>query len=415
MTERKDTTSSALISTDPAFRNALRKALAGSGRPITIGCEITEPLAQMAPASVSELKRLDPELVFLDLGDDPAVGVQFAQFLADSNPRRQFVAVGPVLQPELLMEAMRAGVSEYLPKPVSADVLSAALERTARKMGLAADGGATTTGKLLATFSVKGGSGTTTVATNLAIQLHKLTRKKTLLVDLNLEMGDVALFLGMQPRFTFMELIRNLHRMDAELLASFTDSHESGVHLISGPEDPGTSEALSPDTVHKILGFLRQHYDYIVVDTSKSFGAVTMAILEQADEVLLVTNADLPSVRNIKRTMPLLVHAAGGTDEHLRLVLNRYQEDDMISLKQVEGTLGMAVYATLANDQDTATRAINSGKPFILDGKSTLSSDLGSLGARLVGMDAAKDARKGPLGSIKKLLGFNKEKGIAHE
>ena len=407
-------TTSALISTDPAFRNALRKAVASSGRPITIGCEITEPLAQMAPASVSELKRLNPELVFLDLGDDPTVGVQFAQFLSDSNPRRQFVAVGPVLQPELLMEAMRAGITEYLPKPVPADVLRAAVERTSRKMGLSVDGGARTGAKLLVAFSVKGGAGTTTVATNLAIQLHKLTRKKTLLVDLNLEIGDVALFLGMQPRFTFMELIRNLHRMDGELLASLTDSHESGVQVISGPEDPRTSEALSPDTVPQILALLRQHYDYVVVDTSKSFGAVTMAILEQADEVLLVTNADLPSVRNIKRTMPLLV-GAGGTDEHLRLVLNRYQEDDMISLKQVEGTLGMAVYATLANDQEATTRAINTGKPFILDGKSSLSSDLESLGARLVGMDAAKDARKGPLGSIKKLLRFNKEKGVVHE
>ena len=409
-------TPSALISTDPAFRSLLRQALIDSGRPITIGCEITEPLTQIDPGSVSELKRVNPELVFLDLEQDPSLGIQFAQFLAESNPRVQFISVGPVLQPELLMQAMRAGVTEYLPKPVSLEELSSALDRLARKLGISMDGAVRVPGKLFVTFSVKGGSGTTTVATNLAIRLQQLTGKKTLLVDLNLELGEIALFLGMQPRYTFIDLIRNLHRVDADLLASYLEQHDSGVYLLAGPQDPGMAEGLSPAGIHQVLGFLRQHHDYVVVDTSKSFGHVTMAALEQADEVLLVTHADLPSLRNIKRTLPVLERLTGRSSDKVRLVLNRYQPDDLIPLKDVQSTLGIEVYATLANDYEAVIRSINSGKPVALDRKSKFNSDLGALGERVAGVGAAaKNGRKGPLGSIKKLLGLKKDQGAAHE
>lgn len=408
-------TPSALISTDPVFRSTLRQALASSGRPITISSEITEPLAQMGPDQVSELKRINPELIFLDLEQDPVIGVQFAHFLAESNPRRQFVAVGPVLQPELLMQAMRAGISDYLPKPVSPEELSAALDRAARKLGIPADGAGRLPGKLFVAFSVKGGSGTTTVATNLAVRLQRLTGKKTLLVDLNLELGEAALFLGLQARFTFIDLLRNLHRMDAELLASYIEQHQSGVQLLAGPEEPGMADALTADGVHQILGLLRQHFDYVVVDTSTSFAPVTMAALEQADEVLLVTHADLPSLRNIKRTLPFLERTAGRSGDKIRLIVNRYLLEDPISLEDVTSTVGMEVDAVLANEYEAIVRSINTGKPIALERKSKFNNDLGILGARLAGTGAvAKRGRKGSLGSIRKFLGL-KDQGAAHE
>src|SRR5690606_11441020 len=125
---------------------------------------------------------------------------------------RRFLAVGPTLSPELLLEAMRAGITEYLPKPVTAEALAGALDRLERKLGGAAkDGPARQPGRVFAFFSPKGGSGSTTTATNVAIQLHRLTGKRTLLVDLDLELGEIALFLGVQPRFNFVDMIRNFH------------------------------------------------------------------------------------------------------------------------------------------------------------------------------------------------------------
>ena len=137
----------------------------------------------------------------------------------------------------MLLEAMRAGISEYLPKPPGREALYAALERVQRKLAVGS-GEARRPGELIAVFSPKGGTGCTTVATNLAVHLHRLTGKRTLLVDLDLELGEVAVFLGVQPRFSFMDMIRNFHRMDAELLASYIERDETGVHLLSSPLHP---------------------------------------------------------------------------------------------------------------------------------------------------------------------------------
>jgi pilus assembly protein CpaE len=401
-------TTSALISPDSAFRDMLRQAVARSGHSIAVGYELAGSPAEMDAAAVAELQRINPELVFLDMNPDPSIAIRFAQFLTDSNPRRQFIAVGPTLQPELLMEAMRAGISEYLPRPITPEALSAALDRTTRKLNPPViTQEERTSGKLWVTFSVKGGSGATTVATNLAIRVRKLSGKKTLLLDLNLELGEAALFLGMQPQYTFVDVIQNLHRMDADLLTSYIEQHDSGVHLLAAPLDPGAMEALTGNSIAHLLGFLREHYDYIIVDTSRTLARVTPTALEQADEVLLVATADLPSIRNIKHALPLLERIAG--KDKIRLIVNRYQVDDLIPLKEVQSTLGIAAYATLANDYEAVIRSINTGNPVALDGKSRFNSDVGALGARIAGAEFPQSGRKGPLGSLKNLF---RRKGV---
>jgi pilus assembly protein CpaE len=172
---------------------------------------------------------------------------------------------------------------------------------------------------------------------------------------------------------------------------------------------------LTADGVHQILGLLRQHFDYVVVDTSTSFARVTMAALEQADEVLLVTHADLPSLRNIKRALPFLERMAGRSGDKIRLIVNRYLLEDPISLEDVTSTVGIEVDAVLANEYEAIVRSINTGKPIALERKSKFNNDLGVLVARLAGTGTvAKRGRKGPLGSIRKFLGL-KDQRAAHE
>src|SRR5690606_20229798 len=118
-------------------------------------------------------------------------------------------------------------------------------------------------GQLFTFFSSKGGSGSTTIATNIAIVIHRLTSKRTLLVDLDLELGEVALLLGAEPRFNFVDLVENFHRMDSGLLASYIEQHASGVHLLPAPFHPQPASVASGDETRRILQFLRQHYDYI--------------------------------------------------------------------------------------------------------------------------------------------------------
>ncbi len=147
-------------------------------------------------------------------------------------------------------------------------------------------------------------------------------------MDLDLELGESALVLGIQPRFSFVDFVENFRRMDASLLESYIEHHPSGIHLLSAPVHPEKAESVTAEHVRRILAFLRQHYDYIIVDTPRSFASSTLAIFEQADLVFIVSTADLPSLRNIQRGMPLLKKVLTKGEEQVRLILNRYDPND---------------------------------------------------------------------------------------
>ena len=273
---------------------------------------------------------------------------------------------------------------------MSASGLAEALERLRPRLAASpeADVGA---GRAYAFFSAKGGSGSSTAITNLAIELHRTTGRKTLIVDLDAELGEISLLLGVQPQFNFVDLVQNFHRMDANLLASYIEQHSSGVHLLSAPFHPERAADITEDEIRQILIYLKGMYDYILVDTPKSFSPETRAAFEQASGVFLVATVDLPSLRNIQRALPLLRKVMPRGSEQLHLVINRYDPNDEISVKDVEKTLGIPVYATLANDYDAVIRSVNSSRPVVMNGsKSPYARDIRALAARIGGEPAAE-------------------------
>jgi pilus assembly protein CpaE len=377
---------SALISTDPGVRDALRRSVTLNGNGLEFAIELTTPLADLSEEQVSELRTADPQLVILDFDQDPATAVSFARFLTDGSPQRYIVGAGPQLAADVLLEAMRAGVAEYLPKPLAPDAVKAALERAARRLGWTPTN--REPGQLYTVFSPKGGAGTTSVATNLAIILQRLSGKKTLLVDFDFELGEIAVLLGARPRFSFIDLVQNFHRIDAGLLASFIEHHESGVDFLSAPFHAEPADAPGREQIRAILHYLKRQYDYVIVDTPKSFSLDTMAAFEEADRIFVVTTVDVPSLRNLQRCMPLLERVSGKEHERVRLVVNRYHPDDVISLEDVHRTVGLKVYWTLSNDYEAVSRAINSGNPVAGNAKSRYARDLQALGADLIGVNA---------------------------
>jgi pilus assembly protein CpaE len=405
----------ALISTDAGFRALLVQLLSEPGRGIALGAEISLPFIEVGDEQLRRLRDVKPELIFIDLEKDPLIGIKFAQFLGEQQPNRQFIAVGPVLAPETLLEAMRAGITEYLPKPVTREALIAALERMEKKLGVATAGAGREPGKVLTFFSAKGGSGATAVAANLAIQLHQLTGKRTLLIDLDLELGEIASLLGVQPRFNLVDLVRNFHRMDAELLASYIERHGSGVHLLSAPYHPEKVESVSGEQIRAILHFLKQHYDFVVVDTPRTFSPATLAAFEQADEVFLVANVDLPSLRNIKRTLPLLDRFTGGQAvERVRLLINRHDPSrDEITTEEIERTLGMKIFWRLTNDYENVMRSINAGEPVVVNGRnSPFARDIRAMASEMAGIGPASNGKRGPFMGLLRFFGGAKE--VAH-
>ena len=388
----------AVISGDESLRAMAQDSVGAPQRGMAISLELRVPFTALGDAELRDLRSANPELVILDLDDDPALGIRFAQFLTDQAPGRRVLATGPAPTSEQLLAALRAGVSEYLAKPVTRDALGAAIDGMARKLRRSPATSAAQPGQLFAVFGGTGGSGSTTVATNLAIYLYQLTGRRTLIVDLDLELGEIALQLGVEPRFNFIDMVRNFHRMDADLLASYIEHHSSGVDLLSAPYHPQKSEVVTGEQITRILRFLKQNYEYVVVDTSQSFSPSTLATFEQAEQIYLLTTVDVPSLRNIARCLPLLKQIAAPSDERLRLLLNRYHDDGLIRVKDVERTLGIPVFHTIGNDYDAVLRSISTGVPIILDRDSRYARDVRALGAQIAGVEDDRKPPRQPIG-----------------
>lgn len=348
-----------------------------------------------------------PELVILDLGADPVVGVQFAQALADLVPGLPILATGPELTTELLIAGMRAGITEYLPAPVWAEDLTDAIRRAGRRRAATAAPAEKAPGQLIAFLPVKGGAGVTTLAVNLAVQIHRATQESTLLVDLDLEFGDTALLLGLQPRFSFLDLVRNIHRLDPALLNSYTDRHPSGIHVLTAPTRPERSDGVTAEEAKQVVKLFREAYHFVVVDPSKSLSPLTWTVLRQATQIIAVTTPDLPTLGSIKRALPILEKLGGDVDRRTRVVLNRCHPDDTLTEDDVRELLDKKVDWTLRNDFRSVIRAANEGTPIVLNGRSPYAEDVVAMVTGLVGeRAAARRAEDAPTGPIKRILGL---------
>jgi pilus assembly protein CpaE len=401
----EDSVVAAIVSTDPDFHRDLQESLSLDGDGYKFDVNIGEPFTQIADPQLDELRGADPDVVFVDLESDPQVGLKFAEYLVESGVARAVVGAGPTDSPDLLLSAMQAGVTEFLPKPLNASQVQEAMRRVRKRTGRSGEGVAAEDdaprGTTYCVFSGKGGSGSTTFAVNLAVEVHRLTRKKTLLIDLDLELGETALLLGMEPKFSIVDLIRNFHRVDAGLLASYIERSKSGVELLSAPLQPVDFESVDGERVTQILQFLKGHYDYIVIDAPKTLNTVTLSAFEASDELFLVTTPDLPSIRNVSRCLPLLgnVPSKPGHD-WVRLVVNRFSPRQLIPLADIEKTLDMKVFSTLRNDYQSTMEAINEGRPAVLDKNSVYARDVRKLASEVTGVAVAADKGGGLLGGL---------------
>ena len=398
MPERNTTPNSlvgVIISTDPEFRSRLAEILAEHGG-LNVALRVEEPFTAITDAHLDEVRKVDPDVIFVDLESDPHVGLKFVQFLVDSTLARSVVGAGSADSPDLLLQAMEAGIQDFLPKPLDEGKVEGTVERIRRKTGKATTGeGPRELGEVLSVFSPKGGAGATIFAVNLAVAIHQVSRKRTLVVDMDLELGETALLLGKEPRFSSMDLVRNYHRMDEGLMASYIERDESGVDLLSAPAQPAEFEEVEAQVVGHVLEFLRAHYDYIVVDTPKTLNPVTLNVFQAASQLYVVTTPELQSLRNVARSMPLLERVGGpvADGDWIRLVVNRYNSSLPISPGEIERTLGVDVFWTLKNDYRPIVESINEGRPVVLGSKSEYASNVRELAGKITGVPQAAKRR----------------------
>jgi pilus assembly protein CpaE len=346
---------------------------------LKLAAEYSQPIAEIGKPLAEEIRRLDAQLVLLDLGDDAAVGLRLAKYLAeDGRGNRVFVLTGPTVAPEVLLEAMRLGAAEYLPKPIEEADLAAAFSRAARRLsGPESRGEGPQHGRITELLGAKGGVGVSTMAANLAVSMAK-SGKSTILVDLDLDMGSSAVILGLRPRYSVLDVVKNLHRLDRDLLGSLAESHDSGVVVLASPSQPGPGEKITRDQARLLLSFVRQHFDQVVVDLDRAISPVTIGALEAADDVLVVTTPDVASLNNTKRALPVIERATADT-KRVRVVVNRRSSTDVITIADVSKALGKEVLATLPNEEAALTESLNTGRPEVLRNRSKYGRELESL------------------------------------
>src|SRR5229473_3515667 len=249
-------------------------------------------------------------------------------------------------------------------------------------------------------FGAKGGAGTTTVAVNCGVELARLSKKPILILDLKPGLGEVALFLGVRPRYSLLDAIDNLHRLDKEFLKELVVKHKSGLEILAGSDNfdrPGAADAAG---IEELFRLLTRQYEYLVVDTGSQINSCTVAALYTADRMFLVANPDVPSVRNAQRLVER-VRELGACGERVRLLLNRAAEPYPIPPKQIEAALGHPIHHTFPSDYKTVSAALNSGVPLALSGDSDIANQFALFTRRVldptIEASASPAAKKGLL------------------
>lgn len=214
-----------------------------------------------------------------------------------------------------------------------------------------------------------------------------------------MQLGEVSLFLGIKPAFNIADMADNIHRMDEALLKGFIKKHASGLDVLAAPDSLEKVESVGPSQVAQILQFLKNTYEYVVVDTSNTFDDHTVSALDQSSIVFLISNTDLPSLRNAQRCLSIF-ERMGYKKEKIKLLINRYQKSLEIRSKDIEETLSFPVYWFFPNDWPTIMNSVNSGMPLSTINHSEIAGSFASFVRQVAGIQPQKlpDKKKGFLG-----------------
>jgi pilus assembly protein CpaE len=351
-----------------------------------------------------EIERLAANAVIVALGAEPEASLRFVERVARECPSTAVICAARDSSPDTILRSIRAGAREFLRLPVRPEEFATVYQRTAEFCAVQPEP-PKKRGRVLSVFSSKGGTGTTFVATNVAAALGA----PTVLLDLNLQAGDLGLFLGVEPKFSIADLIENRERVDDTLLRSYLTPHTANLSLLAAPREADSADDIEAEHIFQVLEILRERYDYVVIDPQHTFDSITLAALDQSDEILLVLTLDIPAIRSTQRALKLF-DRLGYPRHKLHVVVNRFSKQIDLDLRQVERFLGERVTGYVQSDYKTAVNSINLGQPLVeSDPQSKIATELRQIAARFGKNVAAvpAEARRGRLGSF-----FRREKAV---
>lgn len=345
----------AIVVSAPEMLRALKDHLGTNAFEIVTESADLETGAHLA----SELR---PDLLFLDLPDDGAETLEVVYRLRRELPSTGLVLVSDQASPQLILSAMRAGAHEFLTLPLQKSEFDSALERL---KGMFGQRRSTEGGRVFAVYPTKGGVGASSLATNLAVALQGMPDSKTVLVDFNLQVGDLALLLDIQAQHSFAHSIGD-GTIDRVKLRSMLTRHPSGLHLLTMADRPEESNFVQRDHISELVKLLRSLFDNVVVDLGRHIDERTIELLDHSDLVLLMTSLDVPTIRNTRSYLELFRRLEIPA-ERVQLIVNRAQENKRVSSRDLVRTVGREVLYAIPNDYAATSAAVDSGNPVVLN------------------------------------------------
>jgi len=332
---------------------------------------VAELLALAQPAATQ------PDAVILDLRESNALPPTLIT-LKRQHPTTGVIIVAARMDPTLMLEAMRAGVTEWVADPISAAELNAAVLRVTSARTTSVQG------QIFAFIGAKGGVGTTTIAVNVATAIAQATDdENTLLMDFHLSYGDAAVFMGAEPRFSVADAMENTHRLDEAFFESLVvQSKAAGAHLLASAERAVGSVDLR--RISTLLQFAATHYRYTLLDVPRSEAAV-LDSLEGVATIMIVANQELATVRNAGRIAATLRQRYG--KDRVKVVISRFDKQAEIGIEDVQRVVGSPVKYTVPSDYRVALTSLNKGRPVALDKDNKLTPAFQKIAYDLAGLE----------------------------
>jgi pilus assembly protein CpaE len=351
-----------------------------------------------------QVKQHQPTIVILNISSASEQALKLAEKISQTLPRTTLFVTSTDAKPELIIKAMRAGAREFLPMPLSKEDFHRAL-KTVRWKSQWTSGGAPGN-KIVTVFGVKGGVGTTTIATNLAINLAERAPDDVVLVDLNLQLGTVALFLNLQSAYTIIDILNHLDDLAPSILRDALAKHSSGVHLLTGPARLEDADVIRGSHIDQILTLLRSTFRYIVIDANDVLDEVTLKVLDESDSILTVFTSDLPAIYNTHQCLDIFQRMGYGREKVL-LIMNRCASLKGAPVRELEESIDYPIFWKIPNqDYATVVSSINQGIPIsTMKPKSQLSRSFHEMVLRLNGNeDAGGQGKENHMGYMVKRL-----------
>jgi pilus assembly protein CpaE len=339
-----------------------------------------------------------PDVVFLDLARDPEPFFAFANQLRRTRPSIKLIACSAAVppQPSLLLEAMRSGVQDFLGKPVQTDSLKDLLLRISQDLNTKEF---PSQDKLIVVMGAKGGVGTSTVAVNLGVQLATFARKRTVLLDFARPLGNVHLLLDLHPKFGIRDAVESLDRLDSHFLAGLLTRHKTKLEILGGVTQPEEWQSIDVNILDRVVNVTQNAFDVVLLDMGSQFSVEWATILRMARMILIVAEANVPSLWTLERRL-LALKGFGISQERARIIINRWHKGDDEVLKSIQKDINRPIFASLPNDFRKASQAVNLGTPIQENHNNILSTRYRQIAGQLVGIDPSVTEKKSPLSGL---------------